>query len=148
MLFSVGVEYPSHDGEALGLVVPALCNDDYACFSAADSEEQVKSMATEAIAMVVEEMVSNGVSVDNIKDMGPRQYRQLEDYSHCDGWLLLDVDLTEFMGKPKRINVSLPDGLIQLIDSRVKASKGQYRDRSHFLAVASRHELEERSTSS
>lgn len=57
--------------------------------------------------------------------------------------MLLDVDLTEFMGKPKRINVSLPDGLIQLIDTRVKASQGQYRDRSHFLAVASRHELEE-----
>ncbi|OYD24706.1 type II toxin-antitoxin system HicB family antitoxin [Oceanimonas baumannii] len=142
MLFSVGVEYPSHDGEALGLVVPALCIDDYACFSAADSEEQVKSMATEAIALVVEEMVSNGVSVGNIRDMGPRHYRQLEDYNHCDGWLLLDVDLSEFMGKPKRINVSLPDGLIQLIDNRVKYSQGQYRDRSHFLAVASRHELE------
>ena len=132
MLFSVGVEYPSHDGEALGLVVPALCNDDYACFSAA-----------EAIAIVVEEMVSNGNSGDSIKDLGPRHYRQLADYKHCDGWLLLDVDLTEFMGKPKRINVSLPDGLIQLIDSRVKASQGQYKDRSHFLAIASRHELEE-----
>lgn len=143
MLFSVGVEYPSHDGEALGLVVPALCNDDYACFSAADSEAQVKVMATEAIAMVVEEMVSNGVSADSIKDLGPRHYRQLADYEHCDGWLLLDVDLTEFMGRPKRINVSLPDGLIQLIDSRVKASQGQYKDRSHFLAIASRHELEE-----
>ncbi|MGO1248088.1 MAG: type II toxin-antitoxin system HicB family antitoxin [Oceanisphaera sp.] len=143
MLFSVGVEYPSHDGEAFGLVVPALCNDDFACFSAADSEAQVKVMATEAIAMVVEEMVSNGVSGDSIKDLGPRYYRQLADYEHCDGWLLLDVDLTEFMGKPKRINVSLPDGLIQLIDSRVKASQGQYKDRSHFLAIASRHELEE-----
>lgn len=143
MLFSVGVEYPSQDGEALGLVVPALCNDDYACFSAADSEAQVKVMATEAIAMVVEEMVSNGVSGDSIKDLGPRHYRQLADYDHCDGWLLLDVDLTEFMGRPKRINVSLPDGLIQLIDSRVKASQGQYKDRSHFLAIASRHELEE-----
>lgn len=143
MLFSVGVEYPSHDGEALGLVVPALCNDDYVCFGAADSEAQVKTMATEAIAMVVEEMVSNGINADSIKDLGPRAYRELADYDHCDGWLLLDVDLTEFMGKPKRINVSLPDGLIQLIDSRVKASQGQYKDRSHFLAVASRHELEE-----
>lgn len=101
MLFPVGVEYPSHDGEALGLVVPALCKDDYACFSAADSEEQVKSMATEAIAMVVEEMVSTRISVDSIKDMGPCHYRQIEDYNHCDAWLSLDVDLIEFMGKPK-----------------------------------------------
>ncbi|WP_019933200.1 type II toxin-antitoxin system HicB family antitoxin [Oceanimonas smirnovii] len=94
MLFSVGIEYPSHDGNALGMVVPALSRDDYACFSAADSEEQVESMATEAIAMVVKEMVSNGVSVDSLKDMGLCHYRRLEDYNHCDGWLLLDVDLT------------------------------------------------------
>ncbi|WP_458735632.1 type II toxin-antitoxin system HicB family antitoxin [Zobellella taiwanensis] len=44
----------------------------------------------------------------------------MEDYSHSDGWLLLDMDLTESMGKPKRINVGLPDGLIQRIDTRVK----------------------------
>lgn len=143
MLFSVGVEYPSHDEEAFGLVVPALFDHGHACFSAADSEEQIKAMATEAISMVVEEMVSSGASVDGIKDMGPRHYSKQEDYEHCDAWLLLDVDLTEFMGKHKRINVSLPDGLIQLIDTRVRASQGQYRDRSHFLAVASRHELEE-----
>ncbi|WP_232513335.1 type II toxin-antitoxin system HicB family antitoxin [Zobellella denitrificans] len=45
----------------------------------------------------------------------------MEDYNHCDDWLLLDVDLTESMGKPKRINVSLPGGIIQLIDTRVKS---------------------------
>ncbi|WP_169716379.1 hypothetical protein [Oceanimonas doudoroffii] len=53
------------------------------------------------------------------------------------------MDLTEFTCKPKRINVSLLDGLIQLIDTQVKASQGQNRDCSHLLVVASRHQLEE-----
>lgn len=130
MLFSVGVEYPSHDGEALGLVVPALCNDEYSFFSAADSEEQVKAMATEAIAMVVEEMISNGVNINTVKDLGPRHYSKQQDHNHCDGWLLLDVDLTEFMGKPKRINVSLPDVLVQRIDNQAKASPTSSRSKS------------------
>jgi hypothetical protein len=36
----------------------------------------------------------------------------MEDYSHSDSWLPLDMDLTASMGKPKRINVSLPGGII------------------------------------
>jgi hypothetical protein len=59
--------------------------------------------------------------VDGIKVQRPCHYRQVEDYNHCDGWLPLDMDLTASMGKPKRINVGLPDGLIQRIDTRVKS---------------------------
>lgn len=44
-------ESPSHEGKAFALVVPALCNDDDACCSAADSEEQVEAAVIEAISM-------------------------------------------------------------------------------------------------
>lgn len=142
MLFSIGVETPKQDDEAFGLIVPALCNDDYACHSAADNEEAIVEMATEAIVMVIEEMMSQGMSILDIKDTGVMGYRQLADYDYCEAWLMLDVDLSNFEGKPKRINISLPDVLIQRIDNRVKASSGHYRDRSHFLAVAAKHEMQ------
>ncbi|EBP9900722.1 CopG family transcriptional regulator, partial [Salmonella enterica] len=40
----------------------------------------------------------------------------------------------------QRINISLPDTLIKRIDN-VVVSNPAYRDRSHFLAEAARHEL-------
>lgn len=95
MLFSVGVESPSHEGEAFGLVVPALCTGDYACFSAADSEEQVEAAAIEAISMVMEQMASDGAALDAIKDLGRLCYQQQDAYSHCDSWLLLNVNLVK-----------------------------------------------------
>ncbi|ELO1555125.1 type II toxin-antitoxin system HicB family antitoxin [Aeromonas hydrophila] len=142
MLFSVGVELPAQDNEAFGLVVPALCSAGFGCFSAADSESEIPSMVTEAITMVLEELRDQGHHLDTIKDLGVMHYRTDPEYAFCGAWLMLDVDTSAFEGKPKRINVSLPDTLIQHIDNRVKSSHGQYRDRSHFLAVSARHELQ------
>ncbi|RKJ83788.1 CopG family transcriptional regulator [Aeromonas veronii] len=142
MLFSVGVELPAQDGEAFGLVVPALCSAGFGCFSAADSEKEIPSMVTEAITMVLEEWRDQGHSLDAISDLGVMRYRADPEYAFCCAWLMLDVDVSAFEGRPKRINVSLPDTLIQHIDNRVSASHGQYRDRSHFLAVSARHELQ------
>ncbi|MGL4351037.1 MAG: type II toxin-antitoxin system HicB family antitoxin [Plesiomonas shigelloides] len=142
MLLSVGVELPTQDGEAFGLVVPALCSADFGCFSAADLEQDIPAMANEAIAMVLEEWRDQGHTLDAVKDLGVMRYRINPEYAHCGAWLMLDVDTSAFEGRPKRINVSLPDTLIQHIDNRVCASHGQYRDRSHFLAVSARHELQ------
>lgn len=97
MLFSVGVESPSHEGEAFGLVVPALCTGGYACFSAADSEDQVEAAAIEAISMVMEQMASDGAVLDTIKDLGQLYYQQQDAYSHCDSWLLLDMNLAKYV---------------------------------------------------
>ncbi|KER02484.1 hypothetical protein MEG1DRAFT_02939 [Photorhabdus temperata subsp. temperata Meg1] len=33
MFFSVGVELPKDENTAYGLVIPALCTEDYGCFS-------------------------------------------------------------------------------------------------------------------
>lgn len=142
MLFSVGVELPTQDNEAFGLIVPALCSAGFGCFSAADSEPEIPAMVTEVITMVLEELRDQGHQLDFIKDLGVMRYRADPEYAYCGAWLMLDVDTSQFEGKPKRINVSLPDTLIQHIDNRVKSSRGQYRDRSHFLAVSARHELQ------
>lgn len=142
MYFSVGIELPKDTIESFGLVVPALCTDKFDCYSAADTQEEIAPMVTEAITLVLEMMQEDGISVSDIKDAGVLAYQNMEDYAFCSAWVLVHVDISAFEGKPKRINISIPDTLISRIDSKVKATPNKYRDRSHFLATAARHELE------
>ncbi|HFF3493613.1 TPA: type II toxin-antitoxin system HicB family antitoxin [Escherichia coli] len=142
MFFSVGVETPKDDQIAYGITVPAFDRFDFGCVSAADSQAEIPVMAREAILAIVEEMVLSGAhSLDDIHDEGYLVYSDNINYSHCDSWFVIDVDLSEVEGKQQRINISLPDILIRRIDGYVKESGGVYKDRSHFLAQAARHEL-------
>ena len=142
MLFTIGVESPKNDNEAYGLIVPALNDDHYACISAADHANDILRAATDAIATVLQDRAENGLENDNIKDLGYRAYQQHPDYTHCDTWLLADIDISEYTGKRQRININVPDYLLRRIDQRVAATS-RYKDRSHFLALAAQRELEE-----
>lgn len=109
MLFTIGVESPKNDNEAYGLIVPALNDDHYACISAADHANDILRAATDAIATVLQDRAENGLENDNIKDLGYRAYQQHPDYTHCDTWLLADIDISEYTGKRQRVNISVPD---------------------------------------
>ncbi|EDW8942666.1 CopG family transcriptional regulator [Salmonella enterica subsp. enterica] len=142
MFFSVGVETPKDENTAYGITVPAFDRFDFGCISAADSQSEIPVMAREAILAIVEEMLLTGShSVDDIHDAGWLTYAADQEYSHCDSWFMIEVDLCEFEGKQQRINISLPDVLIRRIDGYVRDCGGVYKDRSHFLAQAARHEL-------
>ena len=145
MLFTVGVETPKTENEAFGLCVPALFVDSYACVSAADSVNEIVSQITEAMHLILESMVEDGFDIASLKDLGFTHYRLQEDFAHCDSWLLVDIDITAYFGKRQRVNIVLPQYLIDRIDQRV-ASNPMYKDRSHFLAVASQNELSNTST--
>ncbi|MBR0574208.1 MULTISPECIES: type II toxin-antitoxin system HicB family antitoxin [Pasteurellaceae] len=140
MLFTIGVEMPKDENSAFGMVVPALCNDEYSCFSAADSEEEIIPQVTDAVHSMLELMLDDDFDILSITDKGFNFYKTQEDYKYCDVWLLIDIDLTSYFGNRKRLNISLPQYLIDRIDSKVSHSD-IYRDRSHFLAVASQKEL-------
>lgn len=140
MLFTIGIETPTHDNEAYGIAVPVLFTDTYACISAADTLEEIPTQATDAIHSILEMMYEDGTDIGELKDKGYKHYQSLEDFQYCDTWLLLDVDISAYQGKRHRINISLPEYLIKRIDSRV-ASNPLYKDRSHFLALASQKEL-------
>lgn len=141
MFFSLGIETPKKQGEAFGIVVPALCQEGYACFSASDTEEEIPTMATEAILMIVEDMINGGgMNIESIHN-DHLLYVKNPDYAYCDLWAFVYVDLSSFSGKQKRINITLPDVLIGRIDAVVKGHKSIYKDRSHFLAQAAKKEL-------
>lgn len=141
MFFSVGVCLPENDQTAFGLAVPALCNAHYGCLSAADTEAEMASQAREAILLIVEQMAEDRADLSAIYDAGILRYKRDPRWADYREWFAIDVDIDRFSGKPLRINISLPDTLVACIDNRVKEKPTRYRDRSHFLAQAARHEL-------
>ena len=55
-------------------------------------------------------------------------------------WGIIDIDITPYLGKSHKINVTLPELLIQQIDDRVSKSE-EYKTRSGFIAGACLVEL-------
>lgn len=143
MYFSVGVETPKDENTAYGIVVPVFSTYDYGCFSAADSHEEIAANAREAILAMLDEVALDGRhSVSDMKDAGFMVYQASSEYSEFDKWFVIDVDVSKFEdSRSSRVNVTLPDVLLSRIDNCVKANSKEYKNRSHFLAVASRNEL-------
>ncbi|MCX8639331.1 type II toxin-antitoxin system HicB family antitoxin [Gilliamella sp. B3172] len=54
---------------------------------------------------------------------------------------MIDVDLSSFVSKQKRFNITLPNILIDRIDNAFKALNSFYKDLSNFLAEAAINEL-------
>lgn len=55
-------------------------------------------------------------------------------------WGILEIDITPYLGKSHKINVTLPELLIKQIDDRVNKSE-DYKSRSGFIAAACLAEL-------
>jgi predicted RNase H-like HicB family nuclease len=55
-------------------------------------------------------------------------------------WCLVNIDITPYLGKSHKINVTLPELLIKQIDDRVSKSEA-YKTRSGFIASACIKEL-------
>ncbi|PCH97663.1 MAG: HicB family protein [Gammaproteobacteria bacterium] len=55
-------------------------------------------------------------------------------------WAIVDIDISAYLGKSHKINVTLPELLIKQIDERVSKSSA-YKTRSGFIASACLVEL-------
>ncbi len=140
MWFTLGVETPKNKDSSYGIVVPALCNEHYSCYSASDSSKDIAAHSAEAIESILEEMLADGFDVLGLEDQGALIYKEDQSYSFCDVWLQIEIDVSRYSGKSQRVNISLPESLLAVIDRKVENSD-LYRDRSHFLAIAARNEL-------
>lgn len=52
----------------------------------------------------------------------------------------IEIDMTKYLGKSERINITMPHRLIEKIDKAV-SQDSRYTSRSHFIAEAARKEL-------
>lgn len=132
MLYPIAIEV-GDSTRAYGVVVPDIPG----CFSAGDSFEEAVLNAREAVEGHLELLCENGMEIPQAKDMVV--YLNDPEYSGW-VWALVEVDITPFLGKSQKVNVTLPEVLIKRIDDLV-ARQPVYKTRSGFLAQAALHEL-------
>lgn len=120
-----------HDkGSAYGVHFPDLPG----CFSAADTLDELPAMASEAIAL-------------HLEDMEAPEPRSLADLKEdCDftdelanGAFPMIFPVISLAGRSRTANVSFDAGLLEAIDKTAKARK---MTRAAFLAQAARREIE------
>lgn len=123
--------YIHHDqGSAYGASLP----DFPGCFAAADDLQGLPAAIQEAIEVYFE-----GEDLAIPAPTDPQRWQA--DAAYQDGyWLLADVDLTRVRPRAVRLNISLPQSLVQEID---RYAQQAHMTRSGFLASAARSILEQ-----
>ena len=127
MLYPIAIEL-GDDTHAYGVTVPDIAG----CFSAGDTMEEALKNVREAIEFHLEGLVEDGQEIPLPTDMAKHQ--QNPDFAVNYIWAIVDIDVSRFMGKAEKINVTLPSRLIHLIDNRV-TKDSRYKSRSGFLAA-------------
>ena len=109
-----------------GVTVPDLPG----CFSAGDSLEAALTQAVEAIECHLEGLLLDGDEIPPAQSIETH----LENRDYTGGtWALVSVDLSRLASKAKRINITLPERVLALVDEHAKR---EGETRSGLLARA------------
>ena len=121
------------NGVSYGVTVPDLPG----CFSGGDTLDEAIEMAREAIDLHCEGLFEGGVDIPAPHSLS--EHLANPDLAHAI-WAIVEVDVTKYLSKPVRINISLPEGLIRDIDDYARA---HHLTRSGFLAKAAQEAMKE-----
>lgn len=125
MLYPVAIE-PGDDTHAFGVVVPDIPG----CTSAGDTLDEALANAREAIEFHLEGLSEDGTEVPIAQ---PVSHHHANPEFAGWIWAVVEVDITRYLGKAEKINVTLPASLIRRIDDFVTGHP-EYKSRSGFLA--------------
>lgn len=129
MLYPIYVH--KEDESAYGATFPDIPG----CFAAADDIQDLPRSAQEAVE------AHFGADNDPIPAASsPDAWADHDDYQDGGFWMLVDIDLSRARSRAVRLNISLPENLVQRIDATAR-QRGQ--SRSAFLAAAAEHEMAE-----
>lgn len=126
MFYPIAVEKGDSD-HAYGVIVPDIPG----CHSAGDTFDEALENAKEAIADHLELLAEDNQDIPLAGSAD--KYIGNEDYVGMI-WAVVDVDVSRYLGKAEKINVTLPSRLIHLIDARV-GKDDRFKSRSQFLAA-------------
>ena len=104
------------------------------CVTAGSTLDEARAMAAEALALHLEGIVADGDAVPEASSLED----VMSDADNRDGVVIL-VDPPKTAAKSVRLNITLADDLVELIDRHAEAHG---LTRSGFLARAARRELE------
>jgi predicted RNase H-like HicB family nuclease len=119
---------PGDAQHAWGVEVPDIPG----CFSAGDDLDDAMAMAREAIESHLEILAEDGAAIPSAQKVTVHQTKA--DFEGCI-WALVDIDITKYLGKAEKLNITLPAHLITRIDEHVKHHP-EVKSRSGFLASA------------
>jgi predicted RNase H-like HicB family nuclease len=109
-----------------GVTVPDLPG----CFSAGETMEDAMTNVVEAIECHLEGLLFDG---DVIPEAQPVEGHQKNKKFAGGTWALVNVDLSKLASKAKRINITLPERVLALVDEQAKR---EGESRSGLLARA------------
>jgi predicted RNase H-like HicB family nuclease len=113
-------------GSDYGMTVPDLPG----CFSAGATMDEALAMAREAIELHLEGLIEEGIPIPEPTDIE----QQMANPDYADGvWAFVQVDESNLRIHAKRVNITLPERVLDAIDRHAKAH-GQTR--SGLLARA------------
>ncbi|WP_068607786.1 type II toxin-antitoxin system HicB family antitoxin, partial [Pseudomonas sp. BIOMIG1N] len=104
--------------------------------TAGDTFESAYSAAIEIAHVMLEELARAGQAIPLPSPTS--KHRVNPDFAGM-GWGMLDIDITPYLGKTEKVNVTLPGYVIQQIDRFVR--EHNIKSRSSFLADAALEKL-------
>jgi predicted RNase H-like HicB family nuclease len=128
MLYTVIIEV-GDDDTAWGVEVPDIPG----CYSAGDTLDEAIANAKAAIEGHLEVLADGG---EQMPLPAPARAHITDIDFHTHLIAVIDVDITPFLGKSQKINVTLPDLLLRKIDDYVDKKPKEYKNRSYFLQKA------------
>lgn len=129
LYYPIVIETGDED-HAFGVIVPDLPG----CFGAGDTCEEAFINAREAIESHLAILIEEGMEIPKPRPLS--EHRANPDYQ---GWAWGIIDVRNIPAEtPVRVNISLPEGLLEEIDA---AASARHLTRSGFLAVAAREAI-------
>lgn len=109
-----------------GVTIPDLPG----CFSAGENMDEALSMAQEAMETHIEGMLIDGEPIPL-----PQTIEfHMDNFDYNGGvWAIVEVDLSKLSGKTRRVNITLPERLLTMMDSYASE---QGESRSGLIARA------------
>ena len=127
MLYPIAIR-PGDEQHAWGVDVPDIPG----CFSAGEDLDDAMAMAREAIEGHLEILAEDCSRIPVATPVSAHVSNP--EYEGCI-WALVDIDITRYLGKAEKLNITLPANLLNRIDEYVKHHPEQ-KSRSGFLASA------------
>ncbi|WP_455884592.1 type II toxin-antitoxin system HicB family antitoxin [Pseudomonas spelaei] len=104
--------------------------------TAGDSFEEAYNAAVEIAHILLQEIAAEGGVIPMPSSVA--RHHAHEDYAGM-GWGMLELDISPYLGRTEKVNVTLPGYVIQRIDRYVREHK--VKSRSSFLADAALEKL-------
>jgi len=131
MQYPICIEW-GDDNTATGIQIPDIPG----AVTAGDTFEEAYAAAVEVAHIMLQETARNGQAIPLPTSIAA--HRGNPDFKEM-GWGMLEIDITPYLGRTEKVNVTLPGFVIQQIDRYVRDHN--VKSRSSFLADAAMEKL-------